>query len=68
VHLFGFVIRIYHDARSPERQKQNRHICIKTCSVFQLNIGLEFLPLHHHIQNGGGIALQLPANFNIFCE
>ena len=23
VHLFGFIIRIYHDARSPERQKQN---------------------------------------------
>jgi len=21
VHLFGFIIRIYHDARSPERQK-----------------------------------------------
>jgi len=22
VHLVGFVIRIYHDARSPERQKK----------------------------------------------
>jgi len=27
VHLFGFIIRIYHDARSPERQIfQNKYI------------------------------------------
>jgi len=33
-----------------------------------LNIGLEFHPLNHHIKNAGGIALQLPTNFNIFCK
>jgi len=26
VHLVGFIIRIYHDARSPERQKRNKEI------------------------------------------
>jgi len=24
LHLVGFIIRIYHDARSPERQKKNQ--------------------------------------------
>jgi len=27
VHLFGYIIRIYHDARSPERQKN--HFIVK---------------------------------------
>jgi len=26
VHLVGFIIRIYHDARSPERKKNNMYI------------------------------------------
>jgi len=26
VHLVGFIIRIYHDARSPERQKRTNSI------------------------------------------
>jgi len=26
VHLVGFIIRIYHDARSPERQKIRRYV------------------------------------------
>jgi len=26
VHLVGFIIRIYHDSRSPERQKRRRII------------------------------------------
>ena len=30
---------------------------------------LQFLLLNHHIKNwGGGIALELPTKFNIFCE
>jgi len=28
VHLVDFIIRIYHDARSPERQIQQMHSCI----------------------------------------
>jgi len=27
VHLVGFIIRIYHDARSPERQIPNHVVC-----------------------------------------
>jgi len=27
MHLVGFIIRIYHDARSPERQKSD-HLCL----------------------------------------
>jgi hypothetical protein len=27
VHLVGFIIRIYHDARPPERQKLNKTMC-----------------------------------------
>jgi hypothetical protein len=27
VHLFGFIIRIYHDARSPERQITEITVC-----------------------------------------
>ena len=32
VHLVGFIIRIYHDARSPGRQKQCRIFCVKTAA------------------------------------
>ena len=28
MHLVGFIIRIYHDARSPERQKKKKNIYI----------------------------------------
>ena len=27
MHLVGFIIRIYHDARSPERQKLGEELC-----------------------------------------
>jgi len=32
VHLVGFIIRIYHDARSPERQML-LSVCIAVCTV-----------------------------------
>jgi len=34
VHLVGFVIRIYHDARSPERQKNLYDIPVYNCYVY----------------------------------
>jgi len=36
VHLVGFIIRIYHDARSPERQK--RKVKSSMCSIKQLAV------------------------------
>ena len=35
VHLVGFIIRIYHDARSPERQN-NKHLCMNSMNSFYL--------------------------------
>jgi len=35
VHLFGFIIRIYHDARSPERQIHH-HIILKPFIIFSV--------------------------------
>jgi len=39
VHLVGFIIRIYHDARSPERQKQMSlsHDCSKNIAEVKVN-------------------------------
>jgi len=37
VHLIGFIIRIYHDARSPERQiSKTRYSAVLSYSVCQL--------------------------------
>jgi len=33
VHLVGFIIRIYHDARSPERQKGGEYIMNEKCII-----------------------------------
>jgi len=33
VHLVGFIIRIYHDARSRERQKGGEHIMNEKCII-----------------------------------
>jgi len=35
VHLVGFIIRIYHDARSPERQKRTRTVGTDTATLRQ---------------------------------
>jgi len=40
VHLFCFIIRIYHDARSPERQ-----ICFYVAAMFRSVLQLRHLPL-----------------------
>jgi len=45
VHLVGFIIRIYHDARSPERQKLNKNICQISQSWKQYSLGP--FTLHH---------------------
>ena len=34
MHLFGFFIRIYHDVRSPERQRLNGVKVLNTTKVF----------------------------------
>jgi len=36
VHLVGFIIRIYHDARSPERQIRNLFIYLDSNNVLRL--------------------------------
>ena len=43
VHLVGFIIRIYHDARSPERQIRSVWLCISIllCSTNTSNCGLK---------------------------
>ena len=41
MHLVGFTIRIYHDARSPERQNRKKRVhCELTISSEQCNSGL----------------------------
>ena len=40
MHLVGFNIRIYHDARSPERQKRTNTLCI--CCLNIIEISSEF--------------------------
>jgi len=45
VHLVGFIIRIYHDARSPDRQKKCGHLDVPTehrvnCSEYPLAWGV----------------------------
>jgi len=47
VHLIGFVIRIYQDARSPERPKRHRYI-------------IGFLPVSKVTISNDGIILQRP--------
>ena len=45
MHLVGFILRIYHDARSPERQKTTYVLHpfhkIWNCVLYNANFGLE---------------------------
>jgi len=62
VHLVGFIIRIYHDARSPERQIKQRHFLWTTIGRFiQLEgswwcpSGAETLKRKKHVQQAVNI-------------
>jgi len=52
VHLVGFTIRIYHDARSPERQRPCSYNCCYNLSVLSVstsdfgNVFLLFVAIH----------------------
>ena len=48
MHLFGFIIRIYHGARSPERQKKKKSIHSNNakCSTLVWNFMLNYNCLH----------------------
>ena len=39
MHLFGFIIRIYHDAQSPERQIRNIHYMHLSAAKFKVECG-----------------------------
>ena len=62
MHLVGFIIRIYHDARSPERQLQRDLYC--TASDRYINILREFEVLRtvniFGIRNTHCVALYAP--------
>jgi len=48
VHLVGFIIRIYHDARSPERQtvkKRTCALCLPEKHLFLRNLSVKFCHL-----------------------
>jgi len=47
VHLFGFIIRIYHDARSPEHQPHTHTHCIIHHSTLYINFSFRYFIIIH---------------------
>jgi hypothetical protein len=61
VHLVSFIIRIYHDARSPERQKCNKYdgmiVWTRSLKLEHLNINKgksKVIPLQARCSSEGG--------------
>ena len=63
VHLVGFIIRMYHDARSPERQITAKYISVSlytSVSCMPVILSLVWLPEYHKVYFSTRAAIRMP--------